>query len=134
MGAGRYFRAKYNLNNTTKHGGNCGKNTKGVSAPVARSEADFDPGAKYHVPGNTPYTRYFLAALLQFQFHKSLCEIAKDDGPIHRCSIYNSKEAGTALNKMLEMGASKPWQEAIGGLTGTPAMDFKSHAGLFCAR
>ena len=104
---------------------------QGVSAPVARSEADFDPGAKYHVPGNTPYTRYFLAALLQFQFHKSLCEIAKDDGPIHRCSIYNSKEAGAALNKMLEMGASKPWQEAIGGLTGTPAMDSKAMLDYF---
>lgn len=96
---------------------------QGVSAPVARSEADFDAAAKFHVPANTPYTRYFLAHILQFQFHKALCGIAKDDGPIHRCSIYNSKEAGAALNKMLEMGASKPWQEALQSLTGKPEMD-----------
>ena len=96
---------------------------QGVSAPVARSESDFDAGAKYHVPGNTPYTRYFLAHIQQFQFHKALCEIAKDDGPIHRCSIYNSKEAGAKLNTMLEMGASKPWQEAMQSLTGQPNMD-----------
>jgi len=96
---------------------------QGVSASVARTEADFDAGAKFHVPGNTPYTRYFLAHILQFQFHKALCEIAKDDGPIHRCSIYNSKEAGAALNTMLEMGASKPWQEALQSLTGKPEMD-----------
>lgn len=96
---------------------------QGVSAPVARSEADFDAAAKFHVPGNTPYTRYFLADILQFQFHRALCGIAKDDGPIHRCSIYNSKEAGAALNKMLEMGASKPWQEALQSLTGKPEMD-----------
>lgn len=96
---------------------------QGVSAPVARSEADFDAGAKFHVPANTPYTRYFLAHILQFQFHKALCEIAKDAGPIHRCSIYNSKEAGTALNAMLEMGASKPWQDALATLTGKPEMD-----------
>lgn len=96
---------------------------QGVRAPVARSEADFDAAAKFHVPANTPYTRYFLAHILQFQFHKALCGIAKDDGPIHRCSIYGSKEAGTALNSMLEMGASKPWQDALQSLTGKPEMD-----------
>lgn len=96
---------------------------QGVAAPVARTENDFDAGAKYHVPGNTPYTRYFLAHILQFQFHKALCEIAKDNGPIHRCSIYNSKEAGTALNSMLEMGASQPWQNALEKITGKPEMD-----------
>lgn len=96
---------------------------QGVRAPIARSEADFDAAAKFHVPGNTPYTRYFLADILQFQFHRALCGIAKDDGPIHRCSIYGSKEAGAALNTMLEMGASKPWQEALQSLTGKPEMD-----------
>jgi len=96
---------------------------QGVRAPVARSEAVFDAAAKFHVPANTPYTRYFLAHILQFQFHKALCGIAKDDGPIHRCSIYGSKEAGTALNSMLEMGASKPWQDALQSLTGKPEMD-----------
>jgi peptidyl-dipeptidase A len=96
---------------------------QGVMAPVARPDDAFDPGAKYHVPGNTPYTRYFLAHVLQFQFHKSLCEIAGNTDPIHRCSIYGSKEAGTALNAMLEMGSSQPWQEALHTLTGKNEMD-----------
>jgi peptidyl-dipeptidase A len=96
---------------------------QGVMAPIARPDDAFDPGAKYHVPGNTPYTRYFLAHVLQFQFHKSLCEIAGNTDPIHRCSIYGSKEAGTALNAMLEMGSSKPWQEALQTLTGKNEMD-----------
>ena len=96
---------------------------QGVQAPIARSEADFDPGAKYHVPGNVPYTRYFLAHILQFQFHKALCEIAGDDGAVHRCSIYGSKEAGAKLNKMLEMGSSQPWPEALEVVTGTKGMD-----------
>ncbi|MEL0634749.1 M2 family metallopeptidase [Pseudoalteromonas carrageenovora] len=96
---------------------------QGVQAPIARSEDDFDPGAKYHVPGNTPYTRYFLAHILQFEFHRSLCEIAGNDKAIHRCSIYNSKEAGDKLNAMLEMGSSRPWQEALETVTGKPQMD-----------
>ncbi|TMO03878.1 M2 family metallopeptidase [Pseudoalteromonas sp. S558] len=96
---------------------------QGVQSPIARSESDFDPGAKYHVPGNTPYTRYFLAHILQFEFHRSLCEIAGNDKAIHRCSIYNSKEAGDKLNAMLEMGSSRPWQEALETITGKPQMD-----------
>ncbi|PKH55943.1 peptidyl-dipeptidase [Shewanella sp. Choline-02u-19] len=99
---------------------------QGVKAPIARTENDFDPGAKYHVPGNVPYTRYFLAHILQFQFHKSLCEIAGDTGPVHRCSIYGNKEAGAKLNTMLEMGQSKPWPEALEAVTGTKEMDAKA--------
>ena len=96
---------------------------QGVQAPIARSEADFDPGAKYHVPGNTPYTRYFLAHILQFDFHRSLCEIAGNEEAIHRCSVYNSAEAGEKLNAMLEMGSSRPWQEALATITGKEEMD-----------
>ena len=96
---------------------------QGVEAPVARAADAFDPGAKYHIPGNTPYSRYFLAHILQFQFHRALCDIAGDPGPVHRCSIAGSKEAGEALNTMLMMGASKPWQEALQVLTGKPTMD-----------
>jgi len=96
---------------------------QGVQAPIARSESDFDPGAKYHVPGNVPYTRYFLAHILQFDFHRSLCEIAGNEEAIHRCSVYNSKEAGEKLNAMLEMGSSRPWQEALATITGKEQMD-----------
>ena len=93
------------------------------SRRIGLDENDFDPGAKYHIPANTPYSRYFLAAILQFQFHRSLCEIAGNDGPIHRCSIYDSEEAGKRLNAMLEMGRSRPWPEALEALTGSPQMD-----------
>ncbi|PAY02046.1 peptidyl-dipeptidase [Pseudoalteromonas sp. HM-SA03] len=96
---------------------------QGVKAPISRTENDFDPGAKYHVPGNVPYTRYFLAHILQFQFHKSLCEIAGSKEAIHRCSVYNSEAAGERLNAMLEMGSSKPWQQALKTLTGKDEMD-----------
>ncbi len=96
---------------------------QGVAAPAERPTDAFDPGAKYHVPGNTPYTRYFLAHILQFQFHRALCEIAGDEGPVHRCSIYGSRQAGERLNAMLEMGRSKPWPEALEAMIGTSQMD-----------
>ena len=96
---------------------------QGIQPPVERTEADFDPGAKYHVPGNTPYTRYFLAHILQFQFHRALCEQAGYEGPLNRCTIYGSEEAGTRLNEMLEMGLSQPWPDALEALTGQREMD-----------
>jgi len=96
---------------------------QGVKAPVERTESDFDPGAKYHVPGNTPYSRYFLARILQFQFHRELCKISGNEGPLHRCSIYGNKEAGAKLIAMLEMGSSKPWQDALEAMTGQREMD-----------
>jgi peptidyl-dipeptidase A len=96
---------------------------QGVAAPVGRTEEHFDAGAKYHVPANTPYTRYFLAHILQFQFHRALCEAADADGPLHRCSIYGSEEAGSRLNAMLEMGASRPWPDALEKISGEREMD-----------
>ncbi len=97
---------------------------QGVAPPIARTGADlFDPGAKYHIPANTPYMRYFLAAVLQFQFHRALCKKAGFTGPLHECSIYGNKEAGEAFKKMLAMGASKPWQDALQELTGQREMD-----------
>ena len=96
---------------------------QGVSAPVTRTEADFDPGAKYHVAANVPYTRYFLAAILQFQFHRALCEAAGFEGPLNRCSIYGSAAAGRRLDAMMKLGASQPWPEALKALTGSERMD-----------
>jgi len=96
---------------------------QGVKAPVARSEVNFDPGAKYHIPGNTPYMRYFLSYIQQFQFHRALCEAAGFEGALHRCSIYNSKDAGEKLNAMLEMGISRPWQDAMQAMTGQRELD-----------
>jgi peptidyl-dipeptidase A len=96
---------------------------QGIKPPVERSEANFDAGAKYHIPGNTPYTRYFLARILQFQFYKAACDIAKWKGPLHRCSFYGNKEVGARLNAMLEMGASKPWPDALQAFTGSREMD-----------
>jgi peptidyl-dipeptidase A len=96
---------------------------QGVAPPAPRTESDFDPGAKYHVAANVPYTRYFLADILQFQFHRALSKIAGCTGPLNRCSIYNDKEAGRRLNAMLEMGESHPWQDALAALTGQREMD-----------
>ena len=96
---------------------------QGIAAPVARSEADFDPGAKYHVPSNVSYTRYFLAHILQFQFQRSLCEIAGHEGDLASCSVYGSKEAGARFYAMLESGQTEPWQDALEKLTGTREMD-----------
>ena len=96
---------------------------QGVKSPNKRPVDAFDAGAKYHVPGNTPYTRYFLARILQFQFHRSLCEIAGDEGPVHRCSIYGNKQAGERLNAMLKMGRSQPWPDELEAMTGQRDMD-----------
>jgi peptidyl-dipeptidase A len=96
---------------------------QGVAPPNERTEQDFDPGAKYHIPGNTPYTRYFLAFILQFQFHKALCEAAGHEGPLHECSVAGSKEAGARFWAMLQQGQSQPWQDTLEKLTGTRQMD-----------
>jgi peptidyl-dipeptidase A len=103
----------------------------GVAPPVARSEKDFDPGAKYHVPANVPYTRYFLARILQFQFYRAMCTEAGYKGPLHRCSFYGSKKAGARLNAMLEMGMSRPWPEALKVLTGETRMDAQAMLDYF---
>lgn len=96
---------------------------QGVAPSSPRGEEFFDAGAKYHVPGNTPYSRYFLAHILQFQFHRALSQAAGCQGPLHRCSIYESTAAGTKLNAMLAMGLSKPWPDALEALTGSRQMD-----------
>ncbi|MBT8087855.1 MAG: M2 family metallopeptidase [Gammaproteobacteria bacterium] len=96
---------------------------QGIAPPVERSQADFDPGAKYHIPANVPYSRYFLARILQFQFQRTLCEIAGHDGDLASCSIYGSKEAGDRFYAMMASGQSEPWQDALEKLTGTREMD-----------
>ena len=96
---------------------------QGIAPVTARGDEFFDPGAKYHVPANVPYTRYFLAHILQFQFHRELSKIAGCATPLHRCSVYDSKEAGQRLNAMLSMGMSKPWQDALAAMTNSRDMD-----------
>ena len=96
---------------------------QGIAPPVERSEADFDPGAKYHIPGNVPYMRYFLARVYQFQFYRAMCQAAGYKGPLNRCSVYGSKEAGARLNAMLSMGQSKPWPETLKVMTGSDKAD-----------
>lgn len=95
---------------------------QGIAPPVERTEEDFDPGAKYHIPANTPYMRYFLAHILQFQFHRALCRAAGYEGPLHRCSIYGNQEAGARLKAALEMGRSRPWPDVLEALTGEREM------------
>ena len=96
---------------------------QGVAPPVDRSEADFDPGAKYHIPANTPYARYFMARIYQFQFYRAMCRAAGYKGPLNRCSVFGSKPAGDKLQAMLQLGQSKPWQEALKAMTGEDRID-----------
>jgi peptidyl-dipeptidase A len=96
---------------------------QGITPPVARSEQDFDPGAKYHVPANVPYIRYFIARILQFQFHRAWCRAAGWTGPLYRCSVYGNTAAGTQVRRMLAAGASQPWPETLFQATGERQMD-----------
>jgi len=97
---------------------------QGITPPGGERPSDaFDPGAKYHIPGNTPYLRYFLSFVMQFQFHQAACELSGWEGPLHRCSIYGSDAVGEKFQKMLEMGQSKPWPDALETFTGTREMD-----------
>ena len=104
---------------------------QGIVPPVERDESGFDAGAKYHIPGNVPYTRYFLARILQFQFFKAACDQAGWQGPLHRCSFYGDEEVGKNLNAMLEMGASKPWPDALEAFTGERQMSGAAMAEYF---
>ena len=92
---------------------------QGIAPPDERSEDYFDPGAKYHIPGNTPYTRYYLARIMQYQFHESLCNDIGFSGPLHECSIYGNKLAGEKIISTMAMGQSAPWQDAFEKLTGS---------------
>ena len=104
---------------------------QGIVPPSERPADAFDPGAKFHIPGNTPYTRYFLARLLQFQFYEAACKIAGWKGPLHRCSFYGNKEVGAKLDAMLKMGQSKPWPEALQAFTGSREMSGKAMLAYF---
>ena len=104
---------------------------QGVVPPVARDETRFDPGAKYHVPAAVPYTRYFLARLLQFQFYEAACRQSGWKGPLHRCSFYGNKQVGERLNAMLALGASKPWPEALKAFTSTSEISGKAMLAYF---
>ena len=96
---------------------------QGIAPATARTEDHFDPGAKYHIPANVPYMRYFLAHILQFQFHRALCQAAGHNGPLHKCSVYGNRAAGDKLKAVLAMGASRPWQEAMQAIAGTDQID-----------
>ncbi|XP_028636529.1 angiotensin-converting enzyme-like protein Ace3 [Grammomys surdaster] len=99
---------------------------QGLCPPVPRSEDDFDPGAKFHIPANVPYTRYFLSLVLQFQLHEVLCRASGHMGPLHRCDIYNSKVAGKILGDLLKLGSSRPWQEVLKEMTGETKISTKA--------
>lgn len=102
-----------------------------VAPPVERTDAEFDPGAKNHIPTNVPYARYFLARIYQFQFFKAMCDAAGYQGPLNRCSFYGSKAAGEKLNRMLSAGQSQPWQETLKEMTGTDHLDAEAMLDYF---
>ncbi len=117
------FSGKTTPNEYNRHWWELRARYQGIRAPGLRSELDFDPGAKYHIPANVPYMRYFLARILQFQFHRAMCKASGHQGPLYTCSIYGNREAGAKLKAMLALGASKPWQEALYAMTGESQMD-----------
>ncbi len=117
------FDGRTSAKDYNKHWWKLREQYQGVKAPEKRPDGAFDPGAKYHIPGYTPYSRYFLAHILQFQFHRSLCATAGHKGPLHECSIFKSKQAGQKLWKMMKMGISQPWPEALEAVTGNRKMD-----------
>lgn len=104
---------------------------QGLMPPAQRPADAFDPGAKYHVPGNTPYTRYFLAHIYQFQFHRAACQQAGWKGPLHRCSVYGQKEMGERFNRMMELGQSQPWPQTLKVFTGETRTDASAVADYF---
>ena len=99
---------------------------QGITSPVYRSEEYFDPGAKYHIPANTPYTRYYLARIMQYQFHEALCNAINFDGPLHECSIYGNEIAGEKIISTMAMGQSQPWQDAFENITGSRSLSGSS--------
>ena len=122
-GAGKFSQVEITPEEYNKAWWQLRQKYQGVAPPLGRSEADFDPGAKYHVAANVPYARYFLADILQFQFHRALAKIAGCTEPLEQCSIYGNKEAGERFAQMLALGESKPWPEALDMLTGEKDMD-----------
>ncbi|XP_012658395.1 angiotensin-converting enzyme isoform X2 [Otolemur garnettii] len=104
---------------------------QGLCPPVARSQGDFDPGAKFHIPSSVPYIRYFVSFVIQFQFHEALCHAAGHEGPLHKCDIYQSKEAGKRLADAMKLGFSKPWPEAMKLITGQPNMSASAMMNYF---
>ncbi|XP_008844827.1 angiotensin-converting enzyme [Nannospalax galili] len=104
---------------------------QGLCPPVLRSQSDFDPGSKFHVPASVPYIRYFISFIIQFQFHEALCRAAGHTGPLHKCDIYQSKEAGKLLADTMKLGYSKPWPEAMKLITGQPNMSASAMMNYF---
>ncbi len=117
------FSGKVKPDEYNQHWWDLTKQYQGMVPPLPRAATDFDPGAKFHVASNTPYMRYFLADVLEFQFYRALCKKAGFTGPLHECNFYGNKDAGAAYWKMLQLGASKPWQDALEELTGQRDMD-----------
>lgn len=112
------FNGEIDANNLNSSWWDMRESYQGITSPVERSEDYFDPGAKYHIPANTPYTRYYLARIMQYQFHEALCSAIGFDGPLHECSIYGDEEAGKKIISTMAMGQSLPWQDAFENLTG----------------
>lgn len=122
------FRGDVTADNYNKAWWQMREDYQGLKAPVPRTEKDFDPGSKYHIPTNVPYSRYFLSFIGQFQFHASLCELAGHKGALHKCDIFQSRKAGDRFKSVLSLGASKPWPEVMTQFTGQP--EFKVDAML----
>ncbi|OTF69605.1 hypothetical protein BLA29_007606 [Euroglyphus maynei] len=96
---------------------------QGISPPVKRTENDFDPGSKYHIPAGVEYVRYFVSHILQFQFYKHLCQnVTKRDDKLYQCDFYENRQAGQQLIEMLRKGSSDHWENILKDFIGTSKM------------
>ena len=96
---------------------------QGLIPPGPRPANAFDPGAKYHIANNSPYTRYFLAEIYEFQFYRAACRLAEWKGPLNRCNIFGNKAVGAKFDAMLALGQSQPWPQALAAFGGEHDID-----------
>jgi len=126
------YSGRTSLDNMNCHWWKLRHEIQGLAPPGPRDNSQFDAGAKYHVAGDVGYVRYFTAFIYEFQFYRALCLESGDyvpgdpKKPLHRCNFYGNTAAGDKLRAMLQMGASRPWMEAMEKMTGQRAMSTKA--------
>ncbi|XP_053436341.1 angiotensin-converting enzyme 2 [Nycticebus coucang] len=95
----------------------------GVVEPMPHDETYCDPASLFHVSNDYSFIRYYTRTIYQFQFQEALCQAAQHQGPLHKCDISNSIEAGQKLLNMMSLGKSEPWTLALENVVGTRNMN-----------
>ncbi|NWW89629.1 ACE2 enzyme, partial [Rhynochetos jubatus] len=117
------FRGEITKQEWTKRWWEMKREIVGVVEPVPHDETYCDPAVLFHVANDYSFIRYYTRTIFQFQFQEALCKAANHTGPLHTCDITNSTAAGQNLRQLLELGRSKPWTQALEGVTGEKYMN-----------